>query len=131
MRYWWVNQNQTYRQEVEGGYLWSPKRKAGGAKNHFYETMREVAPGDLVFSFCDTRIKAIGIARSVAYTAPKPPEFGKAGENWDVEGWQVDVGYVELKSPYRPADAMDLIRPLLPPRYAPLQANDAGYRGST
>ena len=24
MRYWWVNQNQTYRQEIEGGYLWSP-----------------------------------------------------------------------------------------------------------
>ena len=21
MRYWWVNQNQTYRQEIEGGYL--------------------------------------------------------------------------------------------------------------
>jgi hypothetical protein len=28
MRYWWVNQNQTYRHEIEGGYLWSPKRKS-------------------------------------------------------------------------------------------------------
>ncbi|MGY3264386.1 hypothetical protein ACVWZN_000459 [Lysobacter sp. HA35] len=27
MRYRWVNQNQTYRHEVPGGYLWSPKRK--------------------------------------------------------------------------------------------------------
>ena len=25
MRYWWVNQNQTYQHEVAGGYLWSPK----------------------------------------------------------------------------------------------------------
>lgn len=55
MRYWWVNQNQTYRQEVKGGYLWSPKRNANGARNPFYEFMREVAPGDLVFSFVDTR----------------------------------------------------------------------------
>ena len=23
MRYWWVNQNQTHRQEIGGGYLWS------------------------------------------------------------------------------------------------------------
>ena len=23
MRYWWVNQNQTYRHEIQGGYLWS------------------------------------------------------------------------------------------------------------
>ena len=29
MRYWWVNQGQTYREEREGGYLWSPKRKRG------------------------------------------------------------------------------------------------------
>ena len=28
MRYWWVNQNQTYKQELGGGYLWSPKRTA-------------------------------------------------------------------------------------------------------
>lgn len=44
MRYWWVNQNQTYRHEVQGGYLWSPKRNANGARNPFYESMREVVP---------------------------------------------------------------------------------------
>lgn len=54
MRYWWVNQNQTYRQEVRGGYLWSPKRKANGSRNPFYDFMREVAPRDVVFSFADT-----------------------------------------------------------------------------
>ncbi len=129
MRYWWVNQNQTYRQETHGGYLWSPKRKANKARNHFYETMREVAPGDLVFSFCDTQIKAIGIAYSVAYTAPKPKEFGKAGQNWDVEGWRVDVNYIELKVSFRPADAMDFIRPLLPTQYTPLQTNGRGLQG--
>jgi len=48
MRYWWVNQNQTYRHEVTGGYLWSPKRNANGARNPFYESMREVAPCDLI-----------------------------------------------------------------------------------
>jgi hypothetical protein len=41
MCYWWVNQNQTFRHEFEGGYLWSPKRNANGARNPFYETMRE------------------------------------------------------------------------------------------
>ena len=54
MRYWWVNQNQTFRQETAGGYLWSPKRNANGARNPFYETMREVSPGDVVFSFVKT-----------------------------------------------------------------------------
>jgi putative restriction endonuclease len=56
MGYWWVNQNQTYRHEVQGGYLWSPNRNVNGARNPFHESMREVAPGDLIFSFMDTRI---------------------------------------------------------------------------
>ena len=79
MRYWWVNQNQTYRHEVQGGYLWSPKRNANGARNPFYESMREVAPGDLIFSFMDTRILAIGVAQSFSWECPKPQEFGNAG----------------------------------------------------
>ena len=33
MRYWWVNQNQTFRQEIAGGFLWSPKRNANGGRN--------------------------------------------------------------------------------------------------
>ena len=61
MRYWWVNQNQTYRAEVRGSFMWSPKQNANGARNQFYENMRQVSPGDVVFSFCDTRIKAIGV----------------------------------------------------------------------
>lgn len=72
MRYWWVNQNQTFRHEFEGGYLWSPKRNANGARNPFYETMREVSPGDLILSFVDTRIAAIGVAGSYCYESPKP-----------------------------------------------------------
>jgi putative restriction endonuclease len=51
MRYWWVNQNQTYRAEVRGSFMWSPKLNANGARNQFYENMREVSPGDVVFSF--------------------------------------------------------------------------------
>src|SRR5216684_1840874 len=32
---WWVNQNQTYRHEMPGGYLWSPKRKSNDGVNPF------------------------------------------------------------------------------------------------
>jgi hypothetical protein len=83
MLYWWVSQNQTFRQEIGGGYLWSPKRNANGARNPFYESMREVAPGDLIFSFVDTGIFAIGTAQSSCYESPKPVEFREAGLNWE------------------------------------------------
>src|SRR5687768_6052917 len=86
MRYWWVNQNQTYRREVRGSFMWSPKQKANGARNKSYENMREVSPGDVVFSFCDTRFKAIGVVTGGTQTGPKP-DFGAAGANWSQEGW--------------------------------------------
>lgn len=126
MRYWWVNQNQTYRHEIGGGYLWSPKRKSNGHRNAFYEFMREISPGDLVFSFRKTRISDYGIASSFAYESPKPAEFGAAGRQWSQVGWRVDVSFQKLARAFRPADFIELLRPLLPARYAPLDARGRG-----
>jgi putative restriction endonuclease len=128
MRYWWVNQNQTYRHEVQGGYLWSPKRNANGVRNPFYESMREVAPGDLIFSFMDTRILAVGIAQSYCWESPKPLEFGNAGQNWENVGWKVKVNFTELANKVRPKDHIEILRPLLPGRYSPLQPNGNGLQ---
>ena len=128
MRYWWVNQNQTYRHEIQGGYLWSPKRNANGARNPFYESMREVSPGDLVFSFKDTRIFAVGIAQSFCWESPKPLEFGSAGQNWENIGWKVKVDFTELKNIIRPKDHMAVLGPLLPEKYSPLQPNGNGLQ---
>ena len=129
MRYWWVNQNQTFRHEIGGGYLWSPKAKANGHQNAFYDFMREVAPSDIIFSFVDTFIRAIGIARSHAYEAPKPLEFGEAGAYWDKIGWRIDVGFVQLRVPHvRPSEHMALLAAMLPRRYAPLRPNGMGLQ---
>jgi hypothetical protein len=128
MHYWWVNQNQTYRHEVRGGYLWSPKRKANQAQNPFYDFMREVAPGDVVFSFADTFIRAIGIAGSHAYEAPKPLEFAQAGAYWEKIGWRVDIRFSELALPIKPAQHMSVLARLLPDRYAPLRPNGSGLQ---
>jgi putative restriction endonuclease len=98
VRYWWVNQNQTYKFEVPGGFLWSPKTRADGARNYFYDTMKEVNPGDLVFSYSGTYIKAIGVAQREAYSAPKP-DFESAGENWSNVGWYLETEFSELENP--------------------------------
>jgi putative restriction endonuclease len=127
MRYWWVNQNQTYRAEVRGSFMWSPKANANGARNQFYENMRAVAPGDVVFSFCDTRIKAIGVVTGAAATGPKP-DFGTAGTNWSQEGWFVPVDYCTLDLQIRPKDHIGILRPFLPSKYSPLQISGDGLQ---
>jgi len=130
VKYWWVNQNQTFTQEVGGGYLWSPARKRNGARNHYYDTMTYVEPGDLVFSFKDTLIQAIGIVQGNGYESPKPEEFGTKGEYWSGFGWRVDVTYTVLKPAdrIRPKDMMDRLRPLLPAKHSPLRQNGDGMQ---
>ena len=128
MRYWWVNQNQTFRHEIDGGYLWSPKRNANGRTNPFYEFMREVAPGDIVFSFCDTRIAALGIVSGYCHESPKPSEFGNAGTNWSQIGWKVDVRWQRLANPPRPKDAIARLGKELGYKYAPLRPNGDGLQ---
>lgn len=128
VRYWWVNQNQTYRHEVPGGYLWSPVRRADGARNYFYDTMTQVQPGDLVFSFCDTYIKAVGIVAQPAEPSVKP-DFGAAGGAWSDYGWLVQVEFQELNRAVRPKAHMDVLGPLLPAKYSPLQPNGNGLQG--
>lgn len=126
MRYWWVNQNQTHSFEIRGGYLWSPKFKKNGMAQPFYEFMKEVSPGDIIFSFYDTYIQAIGIAVSNSYTAAKPLEFDKNGAYWDKVGWKVDVDFHVLQSPMKPSAHINILAGLLPERYSPLQLNGNG-----
>jgi putative restriction endonuclease len=128
MRNWWVNQNQTFRQEIDGGYLWSPKRNKNGHRNPFYEFMREAAPGDIVFSFCDARIAALGIVSGYCHESPKPEEFGNAGTNWSQIGWRVGVRWQRLANAIRPKDHIALLRPDLASKYAPLTPEGNGLQ---
>jgi hypothetical protein len=91
--------------------------------------MTEAAPGDVVFSFCDTLIKAIGVVNGYAQSAPKPTEFGTTGQYWADEGWYLPVRFEELSRPLRPKDFMALLASTLPSKYSPLQANGNGNQG--
>ncbi|MGH8137636.1 MAG: HNH endonuclease [Steroidobacteraceae bacterium] len=91
--------------------------------------MREVAPGDLVFSFFDTRVAALGIARSFCYESPKPTEFGTSGAYWEAIGWKIEVSFRELENRIRPKDHIEHLRGFLPKKYAPLRLNGDGLQG--
>jgi HNH endonuclease len=125
MHYWWVNHKQTFRHEFSGNYIWSPKTKRDGALNPFYETMREVAPGDIVFSYAGGVIRGFGIAQTHCYTSPRPDEFGHIGEVWHELGWRVDVSFNRIAPTLRPSDHMESLGPVLPERYSPI--NKAGH----
>jgi len=131
MRYWWVSHNQTYREEVGGGYLWSPKTKKpkegqrAGEKNYFYCTMKLVRSGDIVFSFYKSQIQAVGIAKGTASNSRKP-KFSRPMNEWTNTGWKVPVDFILVDKPFRPKDKIERIRPLLNASHAPLKADGKG-----
>lgn len=120
MHYWWVNQKQTYRHEIGEGYMWSPKRQQDGHQHFSYEYMKHIQPGDIIFSYANAAIIAVGVARTHCYSFPKPLEFGHAGIYWSDEGWKVDVNYRRLK-PVRTMDHIDALRHLLPGSKSPIR----------
>ena len=86
MRYWWVNHKQTFKKEFIGGYIWSPMKNNNGSFNQTYLNLTLVNIGDVVFSYSDALIKAIGVVTERYKSALVPLEFGNVGEQWDKTG---------------------------------------------
>jgi len=127
--HWWVNHKQTFRQETAGNYLWSPKTNQNGARNQTYDNMTRAVAGDVVFSYADGMIKAVGVVSGPATTASKPEEFGTAGENWAGNGWRLPVAFTVLEAPLRPKAHKDTLAALLPETHSPIRASGDGNQG--
>lgn len=125
-QYWWVSQNQTYKHEVPGNFMWSPKTNSRGGRVPSYDFMEDMKIGDIVFSFADTYIKAIGVVTSPAQSSVKP-DFGNAGANWSDDGWLVDVAFEELGiAQFKPKDHMVVLGPTLPETLSPIRPDGGG-----
>jgi putative restriction endonuclease len=126
VRYWWVNHKRTHKQELEGEFLWSPKRKQSSADSESSNNMTKIMPGDVVFAFSFTggALRAVGVALGRAREAPNPFEFGAARKKpGGHRGWQVTVRFAELAKPWQPKDHAAEFARLLPEKHSPLRAS--------
>ena len=67
-----------------------------------------------MFSYADAQLQAVGAAKLPCYSCPRPDEFGRVGDAWDMMGWRVDVGFQRFNAPLRISAVADRIAPLLP-----------------
>lgn len=126
MAYWWVSQNQTFKQEREGGYLWAPKSGSTGVIFTHWSNMTLVRPGDIIFSYARQAIGAIGVASNAAYDAAQPDEFANV---WQTEGRKIDVTYRIINPPVPLETFVDDLIPLLPERNSPITRRKTGVQG--
>lgn len=72
----WVNQGGTYFDERSAGLLWAPERNKDGAKLIHWETMADVQPGDVVFTYSNSHLRGYAVASSGAVLMSRPYTAG-------------------------------------------------------
>jgi hypothetical protein len=123
MSTWWVNQGETFEQEVRGGYLWSPKKEKGGNRSSAYDNMAAMKKGDTVFSYLNKQLNAVGVVVSEAVSSPQPDAYG---DRWEQDGWFVEVDFTVSETPYSPKSDWEEIKNLFPTSIKPLTRDGYG-----
>jgi len=126
MTFWWVNHRQTFKAEIGGGYIWSPKKNKDGSRNQTYLNLTAVKTGDIIFSYAVGEIKSVGVVEREYVESERPKAFGHSGEQWNKNGWLVQVQWTVFDKPFSPKDYLSEIVPLLPDKYSPIQDNGEG-----
>ena len=106
MSVYYVFQGETYVEERNGGFVWSPKLNQKGIKTKGFSTMTKIKRGDFIIHHCNGEIKAISITKNDCYESIKPYKIGK-GNNWSNEGYRVDTNYTEFDKSVKLADHKD------------------------
>jgi hypothetical protein len=119
--FWWVNQKQTWRYEIPGEYMWSPKLDKRGRHLEYYDNMERVRPGDIVFSYIEGTFQYVGSVAGNAQTSRRP-DFGFPSNPWSEDGWSVEMRYLPIIH-IRPQDHLDFYNRIAPDRHAPMNSN--------
>lgn len=128
--YWWVNHRQSFRQELDGEYLWSPKTNRNGSANESYNNMTRAEPGDTVFSFAGGELRAAGVILARVHAAPKPSELNAPEGPGGMEiGWQIPVRLQLLDHPLKIKEHAAELAGVLPEKHSPIRVSGDGNPG--
>jgi 5-methylcytosine-specific restriction protein B len=84
LRYWWVNQGDTFKAELREGILWAPLKSRNGRPVSHHVTMADVEVGDVVVHNAGSRIRALSSVAAAAVEARRPASL--PAERWSQDG---------------------------------------------
>ena len=89
--------------------------------------MKEVQPGDVIFSYYRQTIAAVSISKRRAFVSPRPRNFPPTTP-WNEEGRRIDVSYRKLEPPLPLSHVRSELQPFLPEKYSPLTREGTGVQ---
>lgn len=108
MAYWWVNQGQTFEEELSGSYLWAPKRTANGRQLAHWSAMTDVSVDDVIVHYEGKprfELRSLSVATAPAVSHEQPAQLQRTNL-WEDDGWLVHVAHVEEVKPLHRDDAV-------------------------
>lgn len=124
MRHWWVNHNMTFKAESEGGFIWAPTRTQAGHRKETWDNLKLVAKGDMVFSYAQQHICAVGLATAEPTPRKRPKYRAEGAQNWNPDGVYVPIAWAPLETRLSPSNEIAQIRDLLPKKNSPIRAEN-------
>lgn len=89
LKFWWVNQGRSYARELDLGIAWAPLVTEKGRKQHHWERMDLVQPGELVIHYAEGQIRAVSRVLVGSHPASNP----HAGGEWIQAGRELKLSY--------------------------------------
>jgi len=71
-QHFWVNQGNSFEEARRAKCLWAPERNADGTMLNHWETMNELEPGDVVFTYSKSKLRGYAVIRSKAVNSERP-----------------------------------------------------------
>lgn len=127
-RTYYVFQGGSFDDEYAGGYIWAPYESRYGMKFHYWDRLKDLQKGDMLFHADHGKIRAISIVREPHIVAARPEELVGMYEG-DNRGYLVHCDYTLIEDPISAWDYTDQTKKYSQVKYAPFNVNGTGNLG--
>ncbi len=127
-RTYYVFQGGSFDDEYAGGYIWAPYESKFGMKFHYWDRLKDLKEGDMLFHADHGKIRAVSIVRGPHVVAARPGELVGPYEE-DNHGFLVYCNYTYIDNPISAWDFTEETRKYSQVKYAPFNVKGTGNLG--
>ena len=127
-RTYYVFQGGSFDDEYAGGYIWAPYESKYGMKFHYWDRLKDLKEGDMLFHADHGKIRAVSLVRGPHAVAARPGELVGPYEE-DTHGFLVYCNYTYIENPISAWDYTEQTRKYSQVKYSPFNVKGTGNLG--
>ena len=109
MNFFWVNLGTSHKEVFKNKFLWAPQftinKKGSKIVNQGWSSVAKVKQGDIIFGHLDSQVVCVAKATKDVFPSPRPE--GKTFDQWNENGWKVEIEITKIPQPVRDSEFCD------------------------